>query len=426
MIFDIDGKHIAFGMRWKALLTGDAHKEARSAKAQLMWYDGRATQLGMLIAGDIVVKKTQPIYAGAIALARAHPNDKNIFFVTSVPDSNGYVVCGIWQGRPRPDYDVVEVDAQEVTRLFDEFCALCGEDALLILGNAPLSGINEYSLNDIADAVDQRSQLKKVSGTSIKPVKLLVLVAVIGAIGFGTESYLDYRKREKQRVAAMAQKSAQDLYAESLAAKRNLPAVRASDVGPWLEWVRSLPISIGGWKFKAAVCNVTEVQKIACNLDYARGTATQATFQTFLDAAPKLFDGVNFDYSEKTVHATTTIQTLKFTKIGDAIDGAAKQRDEIIGFGSILQTLSGMGEQKFGNFSAFALPSGVTVDQLTQIPAVSATWEFNAPLRGIEALDKFPAYATVSQLTLTVGATPQYAYNNSLAKIVLSGSIFAH
>lgn len=426
MIFDIDGKHLAFGMRWKALLTGDAHKEARAAKAQLMWYDGRATQLGMLIDGDISPIKSQTIYAGAIALARAHPNDKNIFFVTSVPDSKEYVVSAIWQGRPRPDYDVVGVDAQEVTRMFDDFCGLCGEDELLILGNAPLSGIHEYSLSDIADSADQRSVLKKVSGLPIKPIKLLVIIAVLGAIGFGSKSYMDYRKREKQRAAAMAQKSAQDLYAESLAEKRNLPAVRASDVGPWLQWVRALPISVGGWKFKAAICNVTEGKKIACNLDYERGATTQATFQTFVDDAPKLFDGINFDFAAKVIHATTTIQTVKFTQIGNAIDGSGKQRDEIIEFGSVLQTLSGMGDQKLGNFSAFGMPSGVAVDQLTQLPVLAAPWEFNGPLRAIEALEKFPAYATISQFGLTIGNSPQYAYNNSLAKIVLSGSIYAH
>lgn len=429
MIFEIEGKSLAFGMRWKVLVSGGtAQKEAREAKSSLMWYDGRSINLGLLSETDSISKHKHPIYAGAIALTRAYPDEPNILFVSPLPEGEGegYVVCGIRQGRPRPNFDVVKVDELEVNRLLEEFISICGDDTFLLLGDAPLTGINEFSLAQIADVADQRSQLKKVSGLAINPIKFIAGIAVLAAVGVVAKTYIDHRKLEKQRAAALAQKSAQELYQESIASKKNLPTLLASDINPWLQWARSIPISIGGWKFAVATCNVTETKKVACRLDYERGASTAATNRSFLESAPKSFDGIDFDRTGKSIHATTTVQSVKFSLAGDAISGAKNQREEIVEFGSTLQSLSIFGDQKLLSFDPYGVPDGIAVDQMTQIPVLAAKWEFNGPLRSIEALSKFPKYVTVNQLVLTANLSPEYEYNKSLAKIALSGTVFSN
>lgn len=428
MIINIEGKNLAFGMRWKVLVSGgSAHKEARDAKSSLMWNDGRSINLGLLSEEDNVVKQKQPIYAGAIALARAYPEEPNILFVSPLPESEGYLVCGIRQGRPRPNFDVVNIDELEVNRLLGDFISICGGDTFLLLGDAPLTGINDFSLTQLGNAADHRSQLKKVSGfIAINPIKLLAVVAVLSAVVIGGRTYIEHRKLEKQRAAALAKKSAQDLYVESIAVKRTLPVVMASDMNSWLRWTRGIPVSIGGWKFTVATCNVTDSKKVACQLDYERGTSVAATNRTFLERAPKYFDGIDFDRSGKLIHATTTIPEAKFSLTGDAINSAKKQREEVIEFGSILQSLTDFGDQKLLNFDPFGVPDGVTADQLTQMPVLAAKWEFRSPMLGLEALEKFPKYVTVNQLVLTANSSPEYEYNKSLAKIVLTGTVFSN
>ncbi|MDO8728627.1 MAG: type 4b pilus protein PilO2 [bacterium] len=426
MILNIDGKNLVFGMRWKVLVSGGtANKDARASKSSFMWHADKAIYFGLLGEKEGKEKLKQPLFSGAVALAHMYHENPNILLVLPLPDEEGYVVCGIRQGRPRSGFDVIVEDELEVNRLVNEFSAICEQDSFVLLGQAHIDGISPLTFEEIASTCDTFSQLKKVSGIPFNPLMLLALMVAVGLVWGGGNAYVKHRKLEQQRRALAAKKTAQQLYSESIEAKRGESALIASNLAPVSDWVRALPLWLGGWKLTTITCKTATDKTMKCDLNFARGKNPDATNQTFINTAGNLFDSVEFVDGARTIHATTSIKGLAFSNLGAAFDSSKKQRDEVLEFGSTLQFLSRFGEQQLQKSMPFGVPVGVNVAELSQAPIMSSAWEFNGPLRALELTSQFPKYVSVNQIVIVIKDAPDFQSTHSMVAIKVSGAVFS-
>jgi len=430
MIIEHNGKRLAFGLNWRSRLSdGDIHGEARAAKSKYFWYADKAAHFGTLPEDEVKKKQKAPLYAGAVALQQRFPDVPNLVIVLTVPPDEtshpegAYIVCAIHQSRPRSGFDKVVKTEVEVSELLRAFKLLCGIPGFILYGDVQLSGITPATMDDVAQAADQTALMRKTKSAIINPlVASMVTVIVVSGGVFAYSKYSQHKKAEAQRIAMASQKNSQQLYNEELLARRLEGAVLAQNVSSALAPLRAMNYSLGGWPLSKSTCNLPPDKQMACTFEYRRPEGGKATYESFMAAAQKQFDSVEFVGS--TVKAAKAFKGLPFTDQGKALDAAKTARDEVIEFGSTLQRLERHGKQKREDFKPFAIPPGATAGQLTSPPVMVATWEFTTPFRNLKELATFPGYATISQLVVTYTDKPAYTLDSSLAMVTVTGKIF--
>ncbi len=424
MIFVVNKKKLVFGMQWKVMLSaGQVHREARAAKSQHLWHAEKSFYYGLLGSADQKQTLKGSIHSGAIAFLHKFPDVANMVLVLEAPEG-GYIVCGIHQGRPRDQCDVVVETEAGVKNLLVQFESLCGDAGFKLFGDVQLPGIREVSLEDIAAAVDSSTQLRKAKNAFVSPLALtLGAIVVVAAGSYGFNAYSKYRNAEQQKKNLAKQKTPQQLYDEELASRRGDIALSARSAVAMLPALRSMTMVLGGWKLAGAVCNAVPTKQVVCVFTYERTDDSRATYAAFNASAGKKFESVDF-VGDK-INATKAFKDIPFTTVGAAVDAGRDQKSEVVEFGSILQSLSNFGKHTRKEFTPFALPLGTNLAELTRPPVNVATWEFNGPLRSFSALSEFPAYATVNKIELTVTSSPRYEMSQSLAMIKLAGTNYS-
>lgn len=431
MIIEHNGKRIAFGMNWKSRLSeGDLHRDARAAKSKYFWYADKAAYIGTLPEDEVKKRQKSPLYAGAVALQHRFPDVPNLVMVLAVPKGDadypdgGYIVCGIHQGRPRSGYDKIVKTEVDVSELLKTFKVLCGMPGFELYGDVKISGITPASMDDVQKGADQTALMRKTKSALVNPLAFgAVGIVVVGALGFGFNTYSKYKRAEAQRIAMAAQKNSQQLYDEELVARRLDGTILAQSVGTVLTPLREMTFSLGGWPLRKATCSLQSMKTMACSFDYQRVEGSRATYETFLAAANQQFDNVEF--ASGTITAAKKFETVPFTEQGKAIDAAKTQREAIVEFGSILQRLERYGKEQRGEFLPFAMPPGASPSELTSPPVIAATWEFTTPFRNTKAMSAFPSYATIAALEVTYTDKPSYEIDSSLAMVKVTGKIFS-
>jgi hypothetical protein len=423
MIFDVDGKRIAFGMQWKSRLSeGNVHRDARAAKSRYFWHAEKAFYFGVLGESDAKVKLKAPLYSGAIALLHRFPDVPNLMIVLALAEG-GFLVCGIHQGRPRQGCDAVVQTQLDVSAMLGEFKILCGTQSFKLYGDVHIGGIERATMADVLIGAEQAALLRKTQSAIVNPIAFLAVGAVVVGAGlYGYQSYSAYKKAEAQRLELASKKNSQQLYLEELAIRRRGAAILARNVESTLAPLRAMTMSVGGWRLAKATCNLPAEKQMVCTFDYSRRPGSKGTFETFV-AVAKEFDHVEF--VGENIQATKIYKTLPFVEMGKAIDAAKTQREEVIEFGSSLQRIGHLGKPKREEFQPFGLPATANLGELTSGPVMSAKWEFVGPFRNAKLLFSFPEYAVINQLGVTYTDMPAYEANQSLAMVTVSGQIFS-
>lgn len=423
MIFDVNGKRIAFGMQWKSRLSeGDVHRDARAAKSRYFWHADKAFYYGVLAETDSKQKLKAPLYSGAIALMHRYQDIPNLMLVLEIP-AGGYIVCGIHQGRPRQGSDTIVQTQVEVSELLQEFKILCGGQSFQLLGDVHLGGIERATMEDVLAGVDPSAQLRSTRSALVNPLAFVAVGSVVVIAGtYAYNSYSAYKNAEAHRVAMAAQKNSQQLYVEELAARRQDGVILAKDVSSALAPLRAMSYSRGGWSLTKATCNLPPERQMVCTFEYLRRPEGRGTYETFV-AVAKDFDNVEF--AGEMIKAMKIFKALPFVDQGKAIDAGRTQREEIIEFGSDLQRISHLGKSKRDEFQPFAVPPSANASELTAPPIAVAGWELVGPFRNMKHLVEFPDYAIVSQLIVTYSDKPIYETDRSMATASVVGKVFS-
>jgi hypothetical protein len=448
-IVEKSGKKLVFGLEWRLLVNSNspstaATQQALTAKAPLMWHDGKSPFAGLMppATGSRATANGAALYAAAIAFKRLPGLPPNALLVLKTPDDS-FAMVGISGGRPRRGFDHDKLSADEVRQYYEQFGNLCGDEGFALVGDADLpfiERITQFTLDELATLADSTCVLKVPSRKGL--YKALGYVAVAGVVGavfvpWWLHAFFPKPAQEQQKDPAQQ-------YQEFIQTRVNDPVVPAQDYVNWYGWVRSLSPSYGGWTFQAVDCSFHNKQslptasyipwdgKTQCKLTYARTARAVATNESFMKSIPAdwrgkaVYDPTKDSYLVS-LEPTLFRPMLLRTMLHDA--GLASDRD--VHFMSQLQRAGALttptgtgagGNVTMGAPAAFlTAPGMVGVVPCGQQTWAWASWHIASQLRYVELLSQFPAYTTIT--TAGVSVDPSPAPGETPFKVDVTGEV---
>ncbi|MCX8566925.1 MAG: Pilin accessory protein (PilO) [Glomeribacter sp. 1016415] len=431
-ITTINGKHLAFGLRWKPLLSATesyealALAEADKFNATLIWQDGAAPLIGLYLESLPAPLRHQPVYAAAHVLSTVPGCGPNALLVIREQDG-GHSICGIFQGRPwgnatasGKNFDKVGLSSAELTQLIQQFAELCGEHGYTLLGNVALADCNPFQLTELAHCAGPISRMYQPRRSVFRPYLLRLFIA----LGTATALYASYTHWQNQRAATTAAKltTTQPLTPSSTALSQPLLSAPAM-ISAWFEWAKALPLSIGGWHLRRIDCTA-HPPKPKCLLNYER-KLPQATPQTFIEAATH-HEAEQIDtVSDQSLQVSMALPSISTMNLQQHLLNLPSQRAIRLTFLAQLQRMQQVAETKLESFRAYDAPAGISPSALpSQIQ--HAAWEVNGPLHNIALFETFPASASFTQLSLTIqDPPPTTSLKASSLMLQVKGDIYA-
>ncbi|WP_458764282.1 hypothetical protein [Cupriavidus basilensis] len=422
MILTIDGKSVAFGLQWQVLLRqGSEEAVARKAGATMLWADRAGQYVGLLPAKTKRPVKRATVYAGAQLILRA-TGVQNLMYVSEIPGQDGYVAVGIHHRRPRQGFDHAFLRAAEVKALIDEFTKICGSEPFSLIGDARLDGIETLSLLELALLADPSAAMRRPK-LRVTPIQGVALLVLLGGIGIGWQTYSKWRATQLAEEAVRKTQTPAEQYAQALSVVRASPLFLATGVDDYLEWVRGLPVSVGGWGVKSVDCEPKDTPRLGCVVRLERNFS-QASNESFLAAASAEWaKSAAFDPDQRTVRVSITAPLASTKTVGDVLKLARSRAELTQDFIPTLQKMAVLGtEPKMGNIKPFRLPDGVPEDAVPGLYR-EATWTVQLPLRTAAVLKTFPEYAYLTALSLNLERNGKAGTAESFATVKVAGAV---
>ncbi|CAM2158547.1 putative ATPase (plasmid) [Pararobbsia alpina] len=439
MILDVNGKKLAFGLSWKPLIDDAdpatmAARVARDMNAKTIWHDGRALHMGALAATDRDVP-AKDIYAAAAALASMADLGANSLFVYRLQQGASapiFLMIGVVRGRPRVGFDVVLNEASVVTERAQEFAKVCGSNFVLagnnealvdVIGADKVSSTYALSLEQLATAATSTALMRKprriVSSKKRKAVVIGVILVLFGAkVGHAKWSEyqeLAHRVTPEQRAA--------EAYKKQLSIQLSAMSLGASAVGPWYQWLRTMPFAVGGWHLSGMDCAASG-GTLQCAVLFKPELA-QATNESFVGEAPKEWPRPTLSTDGKQISVVFAAPTGGAQRLAERLLNPASVYDANLTFGTQLRDIAAASTNtSVGRFGLFpngrAVPIGFGIT-----PMQSAKWEVKGPVRNTELIAQFPHNVTLEHLHLDYHGKTTPGLKSSVFMLVASGSVYA-
>lgn len=427
MFIKVNGKNLVVGMKWNVMISdGTISKAVRESKSVWYWHAGPAFYYGIVPRGEKVVKKDLPLHSAMISFATAH-SEGNALAILTVPDTDMFVVCGVYQGRPCDGFDAVIPSISSLSEVIDAFTERCGDTSFSLYGDISVQQIIPLTLEELAEHTTDYAELKKVKSELINPITIGIGIAALGfAASAGWDQYVKYRKQEVEKKLAASRKSAQQIYDDAIALKRQEVGLLSEDAPKILNEFLNLPATVGGWDLERANCKVSQVKTLNCTLRFLKSKSHEVSNQSFLKASSHLgFTSIAYKPDLKVIEAVWIVKNLPFVTVGKAMDMAISQNQQWIQFGSQLQRLLPFGSPTFSAFTPIIQPSGAGAGQVMLSPIVNATWSPSGPARILELFESFPKYALLNNVNFFVEKSPKFRFNESFLKVQVDGTVFA-
>ncbi|MDN7880133.1 hypothetical protein [Burkholderia aenigmatica] len=422
MIYDINGKRLAFALEWRLLMSSGgasalATEQAQIAKARWLWHDGKASYAGLLLPTERVPAGNASMYAAAIALLRMPRLPSEALFVHRTPDSN-YVVIGVKDGRPRKGFDQSGLSYDAAKELYERFGAMCGESGFAAVGDSTIPFMSEataLSLDELALLANESCSLKAPSNATRWINIGLVTVALALGVTCGPWFYHTYISPP----TVQEQKTPGELYHDFLSEHAADPVQLADGYGDWYQWVRSsLKPRYGGWALQTVDCDfqnpgsqsgsyVAWDGKPSCRLTFLREVKSIATNRTFIEAIPD-------DWRQSAAYAPASDQWIVALRpalgghvtLREFLSKAAMPPQRDVDFVSTLQHSGELvSVAPLASPSPFVLPPGVPRADIPGPVFMAVPWKVSGEFHYSQLLSRFPPYAMLSKATLTIGTS---------------------
>ena len=428
MLIKIEDKNLMVGMTWHVMVnnTSSVNKSVKQKKSSWYWHANNVFFFGSVPKSEKLTRKDLPVYSSVIAFSVTQPTGNSLAIV-SVPDTEHYLICGVFQGRPKEGYDCTVSSLEEVSNIVSSFSDLCGNAGFTLLGDIKLSDMQFFSMQNLIESLTEYSKLKRVRSEIINPVTILIGLAAFGFAGSeGWKQYVKYRNNQIAIKLAQQQKSSQQLYDEALVDKRKEVALRVSDAPQLMKKMIIFPVSVGGWKTKSAKCTANQSKNVFCTLSFIKGSKGEITNKSFLSySEPYKFLAIRYLPNLTTIEADLEITGLPFTTMADVLDSALPLKSEWLDFGSQVQRLIPFGSPTVTQYAPISLRNDAQNGQISTLPPLSAKWTQSGPIRILEMLKDFPKYAVLNSVNLSVSDTPKYEVKSSFLTVEIDSNVFA-
>lgn len=429
MFIQFEEKSIVVGLKWGIVLDNSNYaKAARAAKSKLMWSSLGQHHFGVLAGDDLSIKKVPTeVYSAAILLSSLYV-EKNVIGIFTIPGSDAFAIVGLLQGRPKDGFDTVIEVTSQINDYLLRFKEICTNGDYELVGDINVDGMAALSLDDLIRHASEHARLVKVGSALLNPVTMTLLALIIVFVCY--ESWVRYKVYRNNQLAAQRlsqQKSAQQMYDEALALKRNEKVLLARQAAVMLKRIEDFPRSIGGWLLEQGSCNVNPNGQVICVSKFIKGTSIEASNRTFSAEAKEYgFKTVVYASDLKSIETTNVFDDIPMVTFGAAIDVADLQERIVVNFGSEIQGLFKYGSaQKLGKFEPFALPKGIALGQLKKKPTLVSKWEFGGSMRVLEVFGAYEKYAVITSISYKLDKAAKFNFNDSFAKVAVTGFVFA-
>lgn len=432
MIIDIKGKHFVFGMKWRPLIGqgSPATLAAQAAKTEKtdIWHDGRERQIGTLDPADSQIKVQGQLHAGAIALTRIKSLGTTFIFVCA--DKDVFFVCGVVRGRPRKDFDLVLSTQQEVADAVRKFAASVSA-SFVIAGN--VDGVRdlvdrerdirveEIELVALATVANETTALRRPRASSVDWARLIPRVfmgaSCLALLGMGAYKFLP-NPFHGLFGSTQHEPTDNERYQAALTQLLNQPTYRPTALTNWLAWWTSQPLIVGGWIQTKVDCSAVLT---ACAVTFVP-TSPLATNRDFANAMPSKWPMPDFDASGQTLTEHLTVTGLPTATTGQLVANMQTANQINLDFGSQLQRFKRVSLNT--TLQGAALFGGVGLNPaMLARPVYRRKWIVNGPLRNVDLIAQFPAYAAVEGVTLVI--SPTTTPTKTASKLALTATGYA-
>ncbi|MGT2460234.1 hypothetical protein ACU4GI_46980 (plasmid) [Cupriavidus basilensis] len=299
---------------------------------------------------------------------------------------------------------------------------MCGNEPFSIVGDAHLENIEALPLVDLASVADISATMRRPK-LRVTPAQGIAALLVLGGLGFGWQTYSKWRASQLADEAMRRTQSPAEQYAQALSVISASPLFRANRVDDYLEWVRAIPVTVGGWGVKTVDCEPDDAKRLKCMIRLERNFA-QASNESFLAAAPAEWaKAVAFDPDQRTVRVSVATPLDGATTVSEVLKLARPRVELTQDFVPTLQKMAILGtEPKLGAIKPFRLPEGVPEDAVPVLYR-EAAWTVQMPLRTAARLKLFPDYAYLTALTLNLERNGKAGTAESFATLKVAGAL---
>lgn len=369
-IFDIGGKRVAFGLRWRMLDGIDGERNEIAGMSSdvgspfhvLLKHDGEAI-CGFIPKESLPKKDKSAIFSGAAAFALQ--SEGNAMLLYQLDDACVMVVVKnglVLQGQDRVG------DLQEIIAAAKDFLGQFTGN-IEVYGNLELDTPDCQPFDIESLEFGDESHIKKFRQQIVSNQMLGVLV--IGLAFGGYLWYEDYSKAQQAKMAQSQQADPNALYQQNLAAElaKAGPTV-GSVLDSWWGGIRAIPLVVNGWQLSGVSCAggaQCQAQWIAIDKWTVPATGLDDLGKSSVSYSP---DGKTAAY----VLEPTQGQSAK-----TLLDASSIQQDIMIktkSMGVSAQVRANGGEFQVQPATIFALPAGVPDSKITN-PVRSGEWSFS-------------------------------------------------
>lgn len=411
MLVEIDGKTLAFGLRWRSL-SGDMSPDkeigelARALGVKSCLYSKKVDpNWAAFLHPDDYQVSAKKIIPAAMALAAAARNRGGsaqanaIFF--------GEVEHGVWtvlivkNGHPisTDEFLGTKAEGDAFLREYLQFESEVGYEYYgegYAEGGGPILSLEDLAATDI---------VLPLKSAGLPPVAIAaVLLVFLGMIAGGGWYYMDQQAKKKvaaQQQAAPAIPDARAYYEQSLVEKLKPafagPRANSNEFADLMKVVQGYPVENAGWRVRRVTCS-----KNNCSTLWER---TSGTFESFVKESPGWLKPMKF-YTQPFGNSIDAVSTAGVEPLYPVVAAEMPKFNEfVVDTGSVIQQYDPAMAFSMTDPAVFAMPSEIAGREAEIGDALVkfGTWEMRGPLRlAVDYLAGLPGNMTVDNFELTV------------------------
>jgi hypothetical protein len=391
-VWFIDDVRLVFGLRWSPI-SQEASLSAQLKQARRTGYSYHAVSqqggtLGLALIGNIL----GAAHSVALVLSEHFSTSGAELFVFE--NEGQFALVGLADNNPTPGFDAHGSRA-EIEALADEFMAMNTGQSIRLVGNVDwLPDMVDLQPSQVAERANKRSRLRIIQSNNLKITLAVVTLLVLSGLG---AAYYQLEIVWRQRQAAQsAQKDANTLYEESIAAT-------LAGVGPggngvlsaWHKVLKTVPMEVAGWELKTLQCKANK-----CLAGWARVSGNFAEFDGQFpyvnEQRPKMTPGEKTEQTLETEHPAsapaTAAENLQRANL-------PALRDAYLQWGSFILDAQLLPQQTASLRPAALFGSDAPVEGIRK-PVLKGSWQLESDLWTLKDL-QLPNYVVAESLTVT-------------------------
>ena len=326
------------------------------------------------------------IFSFAALVATHFKNEKAILLFVAVDDNDAIMTC-IRSGLPVPDFDRYG-PMQELMEIAEEFLGE-SKDAKIIGATELFGRVNPFDFKTFIASKETARLLRKARLKSVNfDARPLIVAGITAACGLyaGYDYFHGIQQKEEAARVAVAQKPADQIYAEALPAAIAQQGISRKSATDLVAFANAQSITANGWRISAMRCTAG-----GCTQTWVRDISS-SSYRDLINAIGK--DNVSFA-TDQTASKAVSFPTTEPVRVD--MSKLPLEQDGLISLLGPIQKLGGRIVLGIGSSTKFPA-GGVTPKGAIKKGEI----KMQGPLWGLEVLSGLPNWVVVRDINYSL------------------------